>query len=85
MNTVEQIIKNEPLEEIVTVFALLKAPPHLDLMIRRYNTGLVQHGELEKTYTRLFEAGILTSGKKGLCIKGPNWRAPKFVLEKRYT
>ena len=78
MNTVEQIIKNEPLEEIVTVFALLKAPPHLDMMIRRYNTGLVQHGELEKTYTRLFEAGILTSGKKRPLYQRPKLEGTKI-------
>ncbi|MCI0994484.1 hypothetical protein FGE05_14180 [Pseudomonas sp. ICMP22404] len=85
MNTIEQIIKNEPLEEIVTVFALLKAPPHLDMMIRRHNIKLIQHGELERTYTKLFKTGVLANGKKGLCIKGPNWKAPKFFLEKRYT
>ncbi|UZE24669.1 hypothetical protein LOY67_04440 [Pseudomonas sp. B21-056] len=85
MNTIEQIFKNEALEEIVTVFALLKAHPHLEMMIRRHNIELIQHGELAKTYTKLFEAGILASGKKGLCIKGPNWKAPKFFLEKRYT
>lgn len=85
MSTVEQIVKNESLEEIVTVFALLKANPHLDMLIRRHNPELIQHGELEKTYTKLFEAGILESGEKGLCIKGPNWKAPKFVTEKRYT
>lgn len=85
MNTVEQIVKNEPLEEIVTVFALLRAHPHLDMLIRRHNRELVQHGELEKAYIKLFEAGVLISGDKGLCIKGPNWKAPRFMLEKRYT
>ncbi|WLG94996.1 hypothetical protein [Pseudomonas sp. FP198] len=85
MSTVEQIVKNESLEEIVTVFALLKASPHLDMMIRRHNRELIQHGELEITYKNLFEAGILTRGEKGLCLKGPNWKAPKFVLEKRYA
>ncbi|AUO48665.1 hypothetical protein VP02_12430 [Pseudomonas ogarae] len=84
MRTIEQIIKNEPLEEIVTVFALLKAPPHLDMMIRRHNRELIQHGELERTYKKLFEAGVLTSGEKGLCVKGPNWEPPQFALEKKY-
>ncbi|MBT2341267.1 MULTISPECIES: hypothetical protein [Pseudomonas] len=85
MSIVEQIVKNEPLEEIVAVFALMKANTHLDMMIRRYNRELIQHGELEKTYTKLFEAGILSSGEKGLCIKGPNWKAPKFVTDTRYS
>lgn len=49
MKTIEQIFKNESLEEIVTLFALLKAPPHLDMMIRRHNRELIQYGELERT------------------------------------
>ncbi|WP_223570179.1 hypothetical protein [Pseudomonas sp. BF-R-26] len=84
MSTIKEIVKNESLEDIVTVFALLRSPPHLDMMIRRHNREAVQHGELEEAYTKLYEAGILVDGEKGLCIKGPNWKAPKFVIEKRY-
>ncbi|MNJ33944.1 hypothetical protein D3C77_286370 [compost metagenome] len=85
MNTIEQIVKNEPLEDIVSVFALAKAPPHLDMMIRRYNRESIQHGELQKVYTKLFEEGVLTNGEKGLATKGPNWKEPLFVKEKRYV
>ena len=56
MNTIEQIVMNESLEDIITVFALFKAPPHLDLMIRRHNQELVHHGELEKTNKKLLDA-----------------------------
>ena len=41
MSTVEMIVKNEPLDDIVTVFALLQATPHLDMMIRRHNRDLI--------------------------------------------
>lgn len=84
MNTIEQIVKNEPLEDIVSVFALAKAPPHLDMMIRRYNPKAIQHGELERVYAKLFEDGVLANGEKGLATKGPNWKEPNFVTEKRY-
>ncbi|MEG1039515.1 MAG: hypothetical protein RSE94_06295 [Pseudomonas sp.] len=84
MNTIEQIVKNESLEDIVSFFALAKAHPHLDMMIRRYNPDAVRHGELERVYMKLFAEGVLAHGEKGLATKGPNWKTPVFVLEKRY-
>ncbi|MCL9803315.1 hypothetical protein [Pseudomonas sp. AKS31] len=85
MNTIEQIVKNEPLDDIVTVFSLFKPNPHLDMMIRQYNRDLIsQYGALEDAYTRLIASGVLAHGDKGLAIKGPNWKAPKFMAEKRY-
>lgn len=84
MNTVEKIVKNESLDDIIAVFALFKATPDLEMMIRSYNRESLEHGELESAYTRLIEAGVLANGKKGLAIKGPNWKAPQFVIEKRY-
>jgi hypothetical protein len=85
MNTIEHIVKNESLDDIVTVFALFKPNPHLDMMIRRYNREALEHGDLESAYTRLFASGVLAKGEKGLAVKGPNWRAPQFVLESRYV
>lgn len=85
MNIIKQIVTNESLEDIVSFFALAKAPPHLDMMIRRYNYGAIQHGELQQVYARLFEEGVLINGEKGLATKGPNWKEPRFVTEKRYV
>ncbi|VVN26057.1 hypothetical protein PS862_05481 [Pseudomonas fluorescens] len=85
MNTIEKIVQNESLDDVVAVFALIKATPDLDMMIRRYNREALKYGELESAYTRLIEAGVLTNGDKGLAAKGPNWKAPKFVIEKRYS
>jgi hypothetical protein len=85
MNTIEQIVKNEPLDDIVTVFSLFKAHPHLDMMIGQYNPDLIRHGELQNSYARLFENGVLTKGENGLTAKGPNWKAPDFFKEKRYV
>jgi hypothetical protein len=85
MNTIEQIVTNESLDDIVTVFSLFKAHPHLDMMIGQYKPDLIRHGELESSYARLFENGVLARGEKGVTIKGPNWKAPDFFKEKRYT
>ncbi|KJZ67021.1 hypothetical protein [Pseudomonas fluorescens] len=84
MSIIEQLVSHESLDDIVTVFALIKAPPHLDMMIGRYKPEAIRHGELQLAYTRLFEMGVLAKGEKGLATKGPNWKAPKFVTEKRY-
>ncbi|QJC77620.1 hypothetical protein [Pseudomonas umsongensis] len=84
MSNIEQLVKGESLDDIVTVFALIKAPPYLDMMISRYKPETIRHGELQLTYTRLFEKGVLEKGEMGLAKKGPNWKAPKFVTENKY-
>jgi hypothetical protein len=84
MNIIEQIVLHESLDDIVTVFALVKATPHLDMMIGRYKPAFTRSGDLQRVYARLFEEGVLAKGEKGLSIKGPNWKAPTFVTENRY-
>lgn len=85
MSTVEMIVKNETLDDIVTVFALIKATPHLDMMIRFHNRELLEeHGALEDAYARLINAGVLANGKHGLAVKGPNWKPPAYMTERRY-
>ncbi|MCE0461298.1 immunity protein [Pseudomonas uvaldensis] len=85
MNSIEQIIKNESIEDIVSAFGIGLAYPSLDRMVSRYRFDAVANGELLRTYTKLFEEGILANGDGPVAIKGPNWKAPKFVTEKRYT
>ncbi|MNF18810.1 hypothetical protein D3C80_2231350 [compost metagenome] len=55
------------------------------MMICRYKPEAIRHGELQISYARLFEKGVLVKGEKGLSNKGPNWKAPQFVTEKRYV
>jgi hypothetical protein len=45
----------------------------------------IRHGELQIAYARLYEKGVLVKGEKGLSNKGPTWKAPQFVIEKRYA
>ena len=85
MNTIEQIVKNEPIADIVTAFGIGIAYPSLDRMIGRYRFEAIANGELLSTYARLFDEGVLANSGGPVAIKGPNWKAPKFVLEKRYT
>lgn len=85
MNTIEQIVKNESLTDILSAFGIGLAYPSLDRMIGRYRFEVIANGELLRTYAKLFEEGILANGEGPVAIKGPNWKAPIFVLEKRYT
>ncbi len=84
MNTIEKIVKNEPIVDILTAFGIGLAYPSLDRMIGRYRFEVIANGELLKTYARLFEEGVLANGEGPVAIKGPNWEAPKFVTEKLY-
>lgn len=84
MNTIEQIVKNEPIEDVLAAFGIGLAYPSLDRMIGRYRFEVIANGELLKTYARLFEEGVLADGEGPVAIKGPNWKAPKFVTEKLY-
>ncbi|KAB0484705.1 hypothetical protein SAMN04490202_1702 [Pseudomonas reinekei] len=81
MNTIEQIVKNESLDDIVTIFSLFKATPHLEMMIGQYKPESIRHGELQESYSRLFESGVLAKGENSLAVKGPNWKAPEFFKE----
>ncbi|MGX0889661.1 hypothetical protein AB7M22_001669 [Pseudomonas sp. ADAK2 TE3594] len=84
MNTVEQIVKNEPIEDVIAVFALNSALPSLDRMIRRHRQEGIASGDLLRIYTKLFEDGILARGEGPIAVKGPNWKDPEFVKERKY-
>lgn len=84
MNTIEQIVKNEPLVDIVTAFGIGLAYPSLDRMFSKYRFEVIADGELLRVYTELFQKGVLANGEGPIALKGPNWKAPQFVREKRY-
>lgn len=85
MSTVEQIVKNETVEDVLTVFALGSSIPSLDRMFGRYRYEIIENGELLKTYAKLFEMGILANGDGPIAIKGPNWKAPEFISNNKYA
>lgn len=85
MSIVEQIVKNESVEDVLTVFALGSALPSLDRMFGRYRYEVIASGELLETYARLFEQGVLANGRGPVAVKGPNWRAPRFMTDNTYS
>ncbi|MDI2142003.1 MULTISPECIES: immunity protein [unclassified Pseudomonas] len=85
MSIIEQIVKNETVEDVLTVFALGSAIPSLDRMFGRYRYEVIENGELLKTYARLFEEGVLANGDGPIATKGPNWKAPDFMSNNKYA
>ena len=65
------------------VFAIGLAFPSIDQMFGRYRFEAIANGELVSIYERLFEEGVLAEGVGAIAIKGPNWKAPAFLVEKR--
>lgn len=85
MTPIEQIVKNEPIADVLTAFGIGLAYPSLDRMIGRYKFELIANGELLKTYAQLFEQGVLANGSGPVAVKGPNWRAPRFITDNTYS
>ncbi|VVN22673.1 immunity protein [Pseudomonas fluorescens] len=84
MNIIEEIIKNEPIVDVVSFFALFWPAMRIDSMYGRYRQETILKGELVDAYNSLFREGVLASDENGKTIKGPNWKPPAFVTEKRY-
>jgi hypothetical protein len=85
MIPLEEILKHEPIADVLTAFGIGMAYPSLDRMIGRYKFELIASGELLTTYAQLFKEGVLANGDGPVPIKGPNWKAPKFITERRYS
>ncbi|MDQ0122376.1 hypothetical protein J2W17_001321 [Pseudomonas lini] len=81
----EQMVKSESVRDLLLIFAIGLAFPSIDQMFGRYRFEAIANGELVSIYERLFEESVLTEGVSAIAIKGPNWRAPGFVVENRYV
>ncbi|WP_407322857.1 immunity protein [Klebsiella variicola] len=84
MLDLESIYKNVSVEDVLLYFSPITPYPSIDRMYVRYNSDVVANGELLRTHDRLFKEGKLKHTGQPLPDKGPNWREPEFVKEKRY-
>lgn len=85
MNTIKDIITNESIEDVLTALAPNSSQPRIDRLYTLYRFEALETGELWSTYERLFSQGVLARDEKGHTIKGPNWSAPNFISEKKYS
>lgn len=79
----QDIVKNEAVEDVVTFLGLSSDYRKLDRLYTYNKPDVVISGELSEKYDELFRKGVLDE-KDGKVIKGPNWKEPKFVTEKKY-
>jgi hypothetical protein len=84
MLDLEGIYKNESVEDVLLHFAPRTSYPTIDRMYVRYKFEVIANGELLQTQQRLFKDGKLKKTGKPLPEKGPNWKEPKFVTDKKY-
>ncbi|HGJ5874942.1 immunity protein [Arsenophonus apicola] len=84
MIDLENIYKNESVEDVLLYFALRTPYPTIDRMYVKYNFEVAATGELLQTHHRLFNEGKLKKTSNPLPEKGPNWKEPRFVTEKKY-
>ncbi|SDS35797.1 hypothetical protein SAMN05216579_0599 [Pseudomonas granadensis] len=80
MNTVEEIIKNEPMADVISFLALSFHPMRIDRMYSRHCNN-IPHSVFVDTYNSLFTNGVLCNDENGNTIKGPNWTTPAFLTE----
>ena len=67
MSTVEQIVKNESVEDVLTVFALGSATPTLDRMFARYRYEVAASGELLQNICEIFRKRCIGRPPRACC------------------
>lgn len=83
----KDLFSNEPIGDVITFFAGLSRHigyPEVDRYFTRYKSSSIENGEFMKTFQQLREAGIVALGDHMSVVKGPNWKEPMFVTQKRY-
>lgn len=84
MSNMEKIIQNETIEDVLLAFMPNTAYQGIDRMYIKYRFDVVAEQELLFTYQRLIKEGKLVEDEKGHTLKGPNWKEPGFVTDKKY-
>lgn len=81
--SLKDIIKNESVEDVLTFLGPTSDYSKLDRLYTYNRFDVISSGELLSTYDDLLRKGVLQD-QNGKVVKGPNWKEPKFVTEKKY-
>jgi hypothetical protein len=82
-----ELIANESVEDVIVFFAGSSKSigyPEVDRFFSRYKPVVHQTGEFMNTFHALSSRGIVSMNEKMGLIKGPNWKAPAFMEQKKY-
>ncbi|WP_413504621.1 immunity protein [Serratia grimesii] len=81
--SLKEIINNESVEDVLTFLGPTSDYRKLDRLFTYNRFDVIASGELSAKYDDLFKKGVLQE-QNGKVVKGPNWKAPAFVTEKKY-
>ncbi|MGB9097565.1 hypothetical protein, partial [Erwinia sp.] len=81
--SLQEIIKNESVEDFVTFFGLFMDYPRIDRLYTYNRFEVIENSGLLNIFTKLFKSEVFID-EKGKVAKGPNWKEPKFVTDKKY-
>ena len=87
MLDLDQLFKNEKVEDIITFFAGFSKSigyPRLDRYFVLYRFSAIETGEFMNTFHELSEKGVVSLNEKMGLVKGPNWEQPVFVTQRKY-
>ena len=83
----ERLAKEETVSDVISFLVRNEGGfgyPQMDRLFSRHNFDVISSGEFMRVFEKLRQDGIVVWGDKMLVKKGPNWKEPKFVTEKKY-
>lgn len=84
----KSMFENEKVQEIILFLSGRKksgiSHPQLDGYCTKYGSKRISNIELISLVKGMRENGEISSNGKGGYKKGPNWKKPQFVTEKKY-
>lgn len=87
MIDLKMLFENEKVEDIIIFFAGFAKSigyPSLDRYFVRYRFSAIETGEFMNAFHVLSDNGIVSLNEKMGVIKGPKWKEPAFVTQKKY-
>jgi hypothetical protein len=88
MNTINDVVVSEAPRDVVLFLTKGESGisyPRLDGLYNRNDwVNILNNLELLKLVSHMVSEGLIIDSGKAL-IKGPNWKEPAFVTEKKYT
>lgn len=80
-----RMLKNESIEDVILYLAPKNHYSSIDRLYVKYKFNIVGDGHLIHIFGRLLKEGELVENTNSpFSGKGPNWKEPKFVTEKKY-
>ncbi|CAE1143746.1 hypothetical protein ACWA06_22325 [Serratia rhizosphaerae] len=84
----KKMFENEETQEIISFLSGRKdngiSHPQLDGYCTTYGNNYISNIELISLVRNMQEKGCISPNGKGGYKKGPNWKEPKFITEKKY-